>query len=111
MMELFFSSGRRHTSFDCDWSSDVCSSDLPKQAPYLRGCGLQITAIAPAAVDLTNPVQDFDATIDLPDAELPDLRVYDALLPAERSEERRVGKEGRRRLSAERGEDTTNAAG
>src|SRR5688572_25676731 len=25
---LFFSSRRRHTSFDCDWSSDVCSSDL-----------------------------------------------------------------------------------
>src|SRR5688572_27044827 len=23
----FFSSGRRHTSFGCDWSSDVCSSD------------------------------------------------------------------------------------
>src|SRR5256886_15544452 len=25
---LFFSSRRRHTEFDCDWSSDVCSSDL-----------------------------------------------------------------------------------
>src|SRR2546430_3298224 len=25
---LFFSSRRRHTRFDCDWSSDVCSSDL-----------------------------------------------------------------------------------
>src|SRR5256886_6107289 len=23
-----FSSRRRHTRFDCDWSSDVCSSDL-----------------------------------------------------------------------------------
>src|SRR5256886_7312160 len=23
----FFSSRRRHTRFDCDWSSDVCSSD------------------------------------------------------------------------------------
>src|SRR2546430_17244664 len=23
----FFSSRRRHTIFDCDWSSDVCSSD------------------------------------------------------------------------------------
>src|SRR5205085_6844385 len=22
-------SRRRHTRFDCDWSSDVCSSDLP----------------------------------------------------------------------------------
>src|SRR5256886_3103981 len=27
MEEFFFSSRRRHTIFDCDWSSDVCSSD------------------------------------------------------------------------------------
>src|SRR5256886_12772305 len=27
-MLFFFSSRRRHTRFDCDWSSDVCSSDL-----------------------------------------------------------------------------------
>src|SRR2546430_6951019 len=27
-MYFFFSSRRRHTRFDCDWSSDVCSSDL-----------------------------------------------------------------------------------
>src|SRR5256886_11081156 len=25
---FFFSSRRRHTRFDCDWSSDVCSSDF-----------------------------------------------------------------------------------
>src|SRR2546430_12795521 len=25
--QFFFSSRRRHTRFDCDWSSDVCSSD------------------------------------------------------------------------------------
>src|SRR2546430_9255264 len=25
---FFFSSRRRHTRFDCDWSSDVCSSDV-----------------------------------------------------------------------------------
>src|SRR2546427_3504145 len=29
---FFFSSRRRHTRFDCDWSSDVCSSDLPPRA-------------------------------------------------------------------------------
>src|SRR2546427_13002145 len=29
MFFFFFSSRRRHTRFDCDWSSDVCSSDLP----------------------------------------------------------------------------------
>src|SRR2546430_5943660 len=28
LMCFFFSSRRRHTRFDCDWSSDVCSSDL-----------------------------------------------------------------------------------
>src|SRR2546430_12078136 len=30
MLSIFFvfSSRRRHTRFDCDWSSDVCSSDL-----------------------------------------------------------------------------------
>src|SRR5688572_31065299 len=29
---FFFSSRRRHTRFDCDWSSDVCSSDLSSRA-------------------------------------------------------------------------------
>src|SRR6478736_6831998 len=29
---FFFSSRRRHTIFDCDWSSDVCSSDLEPSA-------------------------------------------------------------------------------
>src|SRR2546430_10513746 len=29
---FFFSSRRRHTRFDCDWSSDVCSSDLNREA-------------------------------------------------------------------------------
>src|SRR2546427_971508 len=34
---FFFSSRRRHTRFDCDWSSDVCSSDLgPAQALQCR---------------------------------------------------------------------------
>src|SRR2546427_7551660 len=28
LARFFFSSRRRHTRFDCDWSSDVCSSDL-----------------------------------------------------------------------------------
>src|SRR5260370_20661509 len=42
---FFFSSRRRHTRFKCDWSSDVCSSDLGvaaaewlvKQDPMLVG--------------------------------------------------------------------------
>src|SRR6266481_8080457 len=28
MIFFFFSSRRRHTRWNCDWSSDVCSSDL-----------------------------------------------------------------------------------
>src|SRR5438270_13516993 len=32
-MMFFFSSRRRHTRFDCDWSSDVCSSDLTTFTP------------------------------------------------------------------------------
>src|SRR5438270_6659298 len=43
---FFFSSRRRHTRFDCDWSSDVCSSDL---ASALN------TAVAPKA----NPAYSF----------------------------------------------------
>src|SRR2546427_2796553 len=33
---FFFSSRRRHTRFDCDWSSDVCSSDLDADERYAR---------------------------------------------------------------------------
>src|SRR2546430_16904031 len=41
---FFFSSRRRHTRFDCDWSSDVCSSDLYRKNPirygmYRTACG------------------------------------------------------------------------
>src|SRR2546430_13898172 len=44
---FFFSSRRRHTRFDCDWSSDVCSSDLNRSETFLLplarrpGCGSQ----------------------------------------------------------------------
>src|SRR3972149_6779427 len=31
MSNEYFSRRRRHTRFDCDWSSDVCSSDLADQ--------------------------------------------------------------------------------
>src|SRR2546430_11382792 len=36
---FFFSSRRRHTRFDCDWSSDVCSSDLHPRAGRPRQQG------------------------------------------------------------------------
>src|SRR5256885_12564964 len=34
--EFFFSSRRRHTRLQGDWSSDVCSSDLPISRPPYR---------------------------------------------------------------------------
>src|SRR5260370_3985376 len=42
---LFFSSRRRHTRFKCDWSSDVCSSDLYN---YIGWRGWLMIGIAPA---------------------------------------------------------------
>src|SRR2546430_2993113 len=39
---FFFSSRRRHTRFDCDWSSDVCSSDLSNM---LQSHGYKVTAV------------------------------------------------------------------
>src|SRR2546427_4428509 len=39
---FFFSSRRRHTRFDCDWSSDVCSSDLAAVHQRLEAEGLAL---------------------------------------------------------------------
>src|SRR5260370_24158034 len=63
---FFFSSRRRHTRFKCDWSSDVCSSDLrgdlsmagtctvtyvdPKR---LLACGHPITQYGPVDMPMT----------------------------------------------------------
>src|SRR2546430_13494217 len=44
---FFFSSRRRHTRFDCDWSSDVCSSDL-------RGSNFEALAESVAAGRIPN---------------------------------------------------------
>src|SRR5690242_21158387 len=44
---FFFSSRRRHTRLTCDWSSDVCSSDLARPrrpAPRRRGRCLRAPA-------------------------------------------------------------------
>src|SRR5260370_33431359 len=35
MLDFFFSSRRGHTRFKCDWSSDVCSSDLSHLAVHM----------------------------------------------------------------------------
>src|SRR5579859_5311048 len=46
MFFFFFSSRRRHTRFDCDWSSDVCSSDLVPQRRRLGEVGLAPCQVA-----------------------------------------------------------------
>src|SRR2546427_4278247 len=45
-ISFFFSSRRRHTRFDCDWSSDVCSSDLTFP---VDGRGLRLEDLATVA--------------------------------------------------------------
>src|SRR2546430_17372060 len=48
LIAFLFSSRRRHTRFDCDWSSDVCSSDLWRRGGQRR---LQLAGrVAGAAV-------------------------------------------------------------
>src|SRR5205085_8230956 len=48
MFVFFFSSRRRHTRFDCDWSSDVCSSDLILQVASIPTVNitLQVGAVS-----------------------------------------------------------------
>src|SRR2546430_9181288 len=50
LRSLFFSSRRRHTRFDCDWSSDVCSSDL-YDAPTVSPADEDRVAEAPRVED------------------------------------------------------------
>src|SRR2546430_10822409 len=92
---FFFSSRRRHTRFDCDWSSDVCSSDLPRLHRHREhGSRTWIEHDRTGALRVPSPhglTQDFlgvrlDAVVDREE------RVV-------RSEERRVGKECRSRWS------------
>src|SRR6266478_3137651 len=45
---FFFSSRRRHTRFDCDWSSDVCSSDLLITADTNEGSEAALPPPGPA---------------------------------------------------------------
>src|SRR2546430_12599084 len=54
---FFFSSRRRHTRFDCDWSSDVCSSDLSKR----RGSDGCAPAAACCPTPSTNPLATPDS--------------------------------------------------
>src|SRR5690242_21265215 len=90
---FFFSSRRRHTRLTCDWSSDVCSSDLPEQPNDFSAQRAWRRRIpAPRAL-----CRKF-----LEHAPLVCEHVSKHVLrhePAERSEERRVGKECRSRWS------------
>src|SRR5690606_40155912 len=87
---FFFSSRRRHTRFSRDWSSDVCSSDLPE---VLAGYGkLDLGKIAHiVTVLLKDPRHRAPKTVDV-GTSLPRVDIVDI-----RSEERRVGKECRSR--------------
>src|SRR5262249_59896908 len=79
---FFFSSRRRHTRLVSDWSSDVCSSDLVGQRP--RGIELSRDGkFLLVAVGDDDTIQMIDTTTHE--------------IVANRSEERRVGKECRSR--------------
>src|SRR5437867_7879087 len=86
---FFFSSRRRHTRSYGDWSSDVCSSDL-----LGRAAGHRIWATSRSEAKQERALelgadQVFPAGSRLPER-------VDAVMET-RSEERRVGKEGRSR--------------
>src|SRR5579862_8956700 len=51
---FFFSSRRRHTRWNCDWSSDVCSSDLESRPARLR----VVAALAFPRLPRTAPVPE-----------------------------------------------------
>src|SRR4051794_41542781 len=87
MFFFFFSSRRRHTRWTGDWSSDVCSS-ISTWPPSQRIFGGQVAGQALMAAGSTVP------------GERPVHSLHSYFLrpgdPAEeRSEERRVGEEGR----------------
>src|SRR3712207_1219016 len=95
MLVVFFSSRRRHTRYWRDWSSDVCSSDLL--------AGLRRHRLAhEAPVVPVGDKADVLALRGVGDREPPVARDATHLLLAvlaQRSEERRVGKECRSRWS------------
>src|SRR5260370_10942179 len=87
---FFFSSRRRHTRFKCDWSSDVCSSDLMGSWSVVEKKAALLMALA-ILLWLTDFIHHISASVIGLGVGL------FALLP--RSEERRVGKECRSRWS------------
>src|SRR6266571_5956240 len=49
---FFFSSRRRHTRLTCDWSSDVCSSDLVGVVVAGEVVGTQVAVVGPVVQDV-----------------------------------------------------------
>src|SRR5258706_9118660 len=91
---FFFSSRRRHTRLVSDWSSDVCSSDLRDLHGQLRDRELDL-AKQQELLAHDQDIRELMGARDLYIAE-----VYDVARDGQtRSEERRVGKEGRSRWS------------
>src|SRR5688572_32441896 len=91
MYVFFFSSRRRHTRFDCDWSSDVCSSDLNS-----NGGAISILTARPALEEFHARASIGGGNYDQLDTELMvNVPVNDSIALRARSEERRVGKECR----------------
>src|SRR5256885_4152637 len=91
---FFFSSRRRHTRLQGDWSSDVCSSDLDT-TQHISNTPLTMTPSNQAGIlSSINPNTCYgkDFTVVEEEAEIQPS-------PPSRSEERRVGKECRSRWS------------
>src|SRR5690242_20845417 len=89
---FFFSSRRRHTRLTCDWSSDVCSSDLYETIyPSYYDLGRSATNIRSL---LRWDKQKRRAWVAF-ESPLRDLPQHRWGLSVDRSEERRVGKECR----------------
>src|SRR5256886_8487995 len=92
---FFFSSRRRHTRFDCDWSSDVCSSDLLAETPgALAALGMRGGRGGRTEELLVEVLRrNFKAETSQSSV------IQASFTCADRSEERRVGKECRSRGS------------
>src|SRR5690606_41781918 len=91
MYDFFFSSRRRHTRFSRDWSSDVCSSDLNTPTPRQPREAVQ-TAERPGS-SRQAPRRHHH--------HMPSRQEQGCYYCQPRSEERRVGKEGRARWARE----------
>src|SRR5205814_3920705 len=94
---FFFSSRRRHTRCLSDWSSDVCSSDLPASKIYVRNKMKACSEVGLYSEHFELPADAHESTLlERIRALNRDVRIHGILVQL-RSEERRVGKECRSR--------------